>query len=468
MTKSVSEGGHLPAWRLWLFASPNFPLSALIIAVAIYLPQYFAKNLGLGLAAVGAAFAFIRLIDIPVDPLLGVAMDRTTSPWGRYRPWMLLGAPLLMLAVHMLFSAPYGVSASYVIVWLLVMYLGSSMITLSQSAWGASMATSYDERGRVFGAIGAAGVAGMTLLLALPLLASALMPRAINAKVPQMGLLIVVTTLLSALAATGMTPERVTPHKPGQGVTLHDYIALLLNPNMVRVSAATFLFTLGTSWEGGLYLFYYTDVRHLSAADASLMLLAALAAGLAGAPAISWLGAKTSKHGALITIAVAYGGALMTLWLIPLNAPAWVLYFPYVTSGFLFAGFLVLINAMTADISDEARLNQGKERSALVYALLTLAPKISSALAIWMTFTLLAQFGYRPAAGQANSAAAISALNITYVVGPNVCVILGALCFIRYPLNRRRASEIRALLDARDAAETSSQRNADVPDAHLA
>jgi Na+/melibiose symporter-like transporter len=123
---------------------------------------------------------------------------------------------------------------------------------------------------------------------------------------------------------------------------------------------------------------------------------------------------------------------------------------------------------MTADISDEVRLNQGKERSALVFALLTLAPKISSALAIWMTFTLLAQFGYRPDAGQANSAPAIAALNITYVVGPNACVILGALCFIRYPLNRRRASEIRALLDARDAAETSSRRDAEVPDAHLA
>jgi Na+/melibiose symporter-like transporter len=267
------------------------------IAVAMYLPQYFAKNLGLGLAAVGAAFALIRLIDIPVDPLLGVAMDRTTSAWGRYRPWMLLGAPLLMLSVHMLFSAPYGISTTYVIIWLLVMYLGSSMITLSQSAWAATLATSYDERGRVFGAIGAAGVAGMTLLLALPMFASALLPSTIDTRVPQMGLLIVVATPLSVVAAVAMTPERIAPHKSAKGVTLQDYISLLFNPNMARVSAATFLFTLGTYWEGGLYLFYYTDVRRLSAANASMMLLAALAAGLAGAPAISWFGAKTSKDG---------------------------------------------------------------------------------------------------------------------------------------------------------------------------
>ena len=45
---------------------------------------------------VGAAFGLVRLIDIPIDAAIGVAMDRTRTGFGRYRIWMLGGAPILM------------------------------------------------------------------------------------------------------------------------------------------------------------------------------------------------------------------------------------------------------------------------------------------------------------------------------------------------------------------------------------
>jgi hypothetical protein len=151
------------------FAATSLPLSALGIAVSVHLPAYFAANIGVELAVVGAAFAIVRFIDIPIEPALGILMDRTRSPIGRYRLWTLLGAPLLMLGLYMLMTAGRGVGQSYLITWLLVMYLGVSILFLSHSAWAATLARSYDDRARLFGVMAAVGVGGAVSVLMIPI-----------------------------------------------------------------------------------------------------------------------------------------------------------------------------------------------------------------------------------------------------------------------------------------------------------
>ncbi|HEX7944703.1 MAG TPA: MFS transporter, partial [Phenylobacterium sp.] len=47
------------------FASASIPIQALVLAISVYLPRYFASAIGLELAVVGAAFAMVRLVDIP-------------------------------------------------------------------------------------------------------------------------------------------------------------------------------------------------------------------------------------------------------------------------------------------------------------------------------------------------------------------------------------------------------------------
>jgi riboflavin synthase alpha subunit len=113
---------------------------------------------GVSLTVVGAAWATVRLLDIGVDLVLGVIMDRTRTPWGRYRVWMIIGGPILMVSVYQLFLAKAGIGAGYLIFWLLVYYLGTSIIGLAHSAWGATLTKSYDERSRVFGVLAAVGV----------------------------------------------------------------------------------------------------------------------------------------------------------------------------------------------------------------------------------------------------------------------------------------------------------------------
>ena len=60
--------------------------------------------------------------------------------------------------------------------------------------------------------------------------------------------------------------------------------------------------------------------------------------------------------------------------------------------------------------------------------------------------------GYNAKEGAHNTAAAIQGLEYIYILGPIVFVMLGGACFIGWKLDARRHGEIRAALDARDAA----------------
>lgn len=158
----------MPLAAMLAFASMSIPIAALQLAVSVHLPRYFASTVGLELALVGAAFSFVRLIDVPIDALIGVGMDRTTTPFGRYRVWMLAGAPVLMAGFYMLLAAPVGVALAYLVGGLLVMYLGYSGVYLAHLAWAGRLAPSYQQRSRIFGAIGALGVVGAIGVLLIP------------------------------------------------------------------------------------------------------------------------------------------------------------------------------------------------------------------------------------------------------------------------------------------------------------
>ena len=103
MTQAAPAAKPLATPTALAFSTIALPIGALAVAVAVYLPPHFSAHLGVPLSVVGLAFATVRLLDLGVDPVLGLAMDRTRTRLGRYRVWMLLGGPILMAAVYALF-----------------------------------------------------------------------------------------------------------------------------------------------------------------------------------------------------------------------------------------------------------------------------------------------------------------------------------------------------------------------------
>jgi Na+/melibiose symporter-like transporter len=447
LAKSAA-GTPLSLGAVLTFACCYLPFSALNTSVAVQVPHYFASHIGLGLA-VGGVFGLIRLIDIPLDPFLGLVMDRTRTPVGRYRPWMMLGAPVLMLAIYMMYEAPVGASRGYLLLWLLVMYLGMSLLLLAANAWAAALAVSYTQRSRIFGAMQGLGTLGAIAILVIPIVTHG-MHQTDAQGIQAVGWFLVVMAPLTIALVTLRTPEPMNRVEASR-VRLSDYASLLARPNVLRLIAADFFIIMGPAWMSALYLFFFTDSRGFTTSQANLLLVIYIAAGLIGAPATAWFANRVSKHRALAATAVGYSLMLIVLFLspkasVPIAAPAMFL------AGGLAAGSVVMIRSLTADIGDEIRLEKGQHQIGLLYALTSGTTKAAGALAVTLTFWVLSLVGYNPAEHAVNGPAQIRGLELAYAIGPIVFVMLGGACFLGYKLSAERHADIRRQLDARDAA----------------
>jgi Na+/melibiose symporter-like transporter len=431
--------------RLFAFALPGLPLGALAVALSVYLPRFYASHIGLTLAAVGAAFGIVRLVDMCFDPFIGVTMDHTRTRIGRYRNWLLGGAPLLGIPVYMLFLAPAGVPLIYLIGWLFIYYLGTSVVGLAHASWASVVASAYHDRSRVFGTIQVVATLGATAVLVVAL---ALSKDSVTA-VQVMGWFIVIVTPLGIGVATLFTPERIVAEHSAEKVTLRDYWEMITWPEMRRIVAAAFCLTMGPGWMSAMYIYYFMDSRGFSFQVATALLGLYIVAGVFGAGMVSWLATRLGKHRTLMVASTGYSLGLILIALMPRGAlvPAAGLMF---TLGFLAPGFQLLGRAMCADAGDAIRLAKGKHRQGLLFAMMTSAEKIAGALAIFVSFTILGAVGYLPKEGAHNTPAAIHNLELVYILGPIFFVMLGGACYIGYRLDHKRHGEIRAALEARD------------------
>ncbi|MGH6986006.1 MAG: MFS transporter [Caulobacteraceae bacterium] len=437
--------------NLVAFSAPSVSVGALAVALSVYLPHYYAAQLGLTLTMVGVSFMSVRLGDMFLDPVLGLLMDRTRSPLGRYRLWLAAGAPLLMAAVFMLFDPPGRVTRLYLVLWLLAYYVGLSVVSLSQAAWASGVAGRYNERSRVFGILQVVATLGAASVLLLPAVMDKGAGRS-GGGVGAMGWFVVAAIPIGVAFALATTPEKVVSDLQGERFGLRDYLEMILRPDMRRIILADFCLALGPGWMSALYLFYFHDARGFSYKSASTLLMIYIAAGVIGAGSLAWLATKISKHRTMMVASTGYSLGLIALLALPKGAypPAAALMFAL---GFLAAGFPLLDRAMVADVGDAVRLEQGKNRISLLYAMITTTQKVASAGSIGLSYVLLGAIGYQAKEGAANTVGAIHGLELVYLITPVVFVMLGGACYIGYRLDSKRHAEIRARLDLFDIAE---------------
>ena len=447
MSGAADQRLSLP--RVILFSLATLATAPVGVVLFVYLPPYLASHLGLSLGVIGGIWFSVRGVDLFLDPLIGHAMDRTDTVFGRYRLWIVAGVPVFMLAAYMLFLAPSGVGAAYVFLWLFVLYVGNSILLLSLQAWSATLATSYHERSRVFGTGTAIGIAAAVATLLIPVLGPALAHMTSNGAVQVMGWAMIVLAPLGVGIAVWATPERVNKTAVHHFST-RDYWEIVSKPEVIRLFLAQVALTLGPGWMSAMYLFYFHDVRGYTQAQSSILLLLYILVGVVGAVLIGQIARRIGKHRTLMATTALFSVALLTIPLIPygnlyaaMPIMAWC--------GFMAAGFQLTINSMMADVGDEIRLNQGKERISLLYAVLSFAGKLTAAFAIGLTFPLLEFFGYVAKEGAHNTPGAIQALEWIFITGPLVFVMLGGVCVWGWKLDSVKHAGIRAELDARDA-----------------
>jgi GPH family glycoside/pentoside/hexuronide:cation symporter len=451
-SKAAKSADRIPARTVAAFSATGLMYGALATPLTVYLPNYYASHLGMAIGAVGAVFVLIKLLDIVFDPLMGMLMDRTRTPIGRYRFWLLVSAPVLMLGGYMAFMAPKGVGAQYLAIWLGMLYVGYSLVILAPAAWGAALARGYNERSRIFSWVQFVGVAGAVAILLLPSIVIAKLHGDQALGVHVMGWFIVIAAPITTAIVCFGTPEILPPSGPkGSQVTFKDYITLARRPAMLRLIACDFALSFGPGFTAPLYLFFFQQARGYTPVQANYLLLLYIVAGLLGAPVWSWLARRLGKHRTLMSATVLYAVAQAGLMILPkatvsLMAPGMFI------AGFIASSFVFLVRAMVADVGDEVRLETGKDRTGMLYAFVTSTLKIGAALAVGVTYTILAKIGFDARPGVINTPSAIHGLELCYVFVPVIMGLFGGVVLIGYKLDGKTHAAIRGALDIRDAA----------------
>jgi GPH family glycoside/pentoside/hexuronide:cation symporter len=458
-TEADVAPARTPLATLLAFGTPGLPLAGIVLVFGVYLPRFYV-GLGNDFLAVAGAIALVRFIDIWLDPFLGIAMDRTRTPVGRYRPWLLAGAPITMLGVYELLNPPAGAGPTHLVIWMLVAYAGVSMLNLSLAAWASVLSGRYHERSRVYGVTQGLAVVGAVGLMLLPVFTHGALVLGKAASMPGVGWIIVVAIPVAAVICAGLTPERIAPSGPRTGFSWRDLAKVASQPSMLRIVVADLMLTLGPGTTAPLYVYFFHDAKGFNIAEVGFLLIFYIGAGLVGAPFWGRLARRFGKHRTVQVACLAYAVSQTILMILPRVYPGHHLVEMLPTVGGMFAvgfcasAFLLLIRAMVADVVDEARLATGKDFTSLLFSLVTTTTKIGTVITVVIVFPILKAVGYNGKEGAVNTPHAIFGLEMCYLFAPILLVFVGGAMFFGYKLDAVRHAQIRAELEARDVETT--------------
>jgi Na+/melibiose symporter-like transporter len=372
---------------------------------------------------------------------MGIVIDRYGSRWGQYKHWVALAIPMVMLAVYKVFIPNQGdVTAFYLGVWMLVLYLGFTMLNIAHNSWGTFLANDYDERSKLFGWREIFIIIGMIFVLAIPATMDFFGESSTPAKVAGMGLFCLILFPITVVATLVVVPDKVTERKEAPG--WRDFLGILRsNPLLWRLLTADFTTSFAISATAALYIFVATYAFDLQD-QASMALLLYFVAGFLAMPAWLKLTYRVGKVGA-IKLAMGYTIVLQSGLFFVAEPGNVELFWSYTfLAGLAFGATPTLLHSLMADLTDIDELKTGQKRAGMYFALLGTINKLGGALAVGFTLTTAdTLFDFAP--GAANSQTAIDGLLLIFCFVPVTAMTLTYIPLHRYPLTKEKLTEIK-------------------------
>ena len=441
------------------------PLAMIGYPIAIWLIPFYSEVVGIELYVLANILLLARFTDVITDPILGQLGDSTKTVIGRRKPWIILGVPLMMFAIYKLFIPGAEVSIMYFVIWMMLMYLGSTIIGIPYGAWGAEISPDYHQRSRIV-----SGREGWTLI---GLLISALIPLAIEVSgnglsvgesinrmlqavflfqdfstsgkmrdiLGYMGMGIILLLPLFAALAIWKVPdpmpkvEKKIPLKEGLKYAAE-------NPLLVRILLIIFLVIAGESFRNTLSLWFVRDVIGIETVGASYARY--FIAGFIAIPFWLWLGKTIGKHKAFCITLVGTGSVSFLCFFLEYGDYKYF-HILFLLKGACFGGLQFLPASMLADVVDLDSLKTGGRRAGTFFALNGMIAKVSSMLAVWAAARLIDAFGFVP--GGENSDSAMMALRVFYCIGCAAFFVPALFLTWFYPLTKEKHIELREELE---------------------
>lgn len=425
------------------YGLPHLTHTIVVLPLALFIPSFYADELGLPMASVGLAIAASRLLDIISDPVVGIISDRRQTRWGRRKPWLACGTPLLIVCAWMVFVPGESVSIAYLFVWSSLLYLAYTFVDLPYKAWGAELSTDYSERSRVTAWREAFGFFGQILFLAT------LMVMALNGitdvrfQLLAIAIIIVVSQPLLVTAALWKVPERRSETiKSGQTIRKGWHAIALLGQNraFLRTLAAIVLFGTAVLMQATLHRFVLNHI--IKAPDLfAPMILAENLGSILCLPLWVWISDKIGKHRAVSLAALWV--AFWSIFLVFAGEGDVGLYVTLIVlRGSSLASIFFLSSSIAADVVDYDTVASGTQRTGLYFSIWGVASKFAIGLGVLLGTSLPTLFGFDPTQA-VHTETSETALMVIYGWIPCLIMVSGLPFLWNFPIDKKHQQELR-------------------------
>jgi GPH family glycoside/pentoside/hexuronide:cation symporter len=423
----------------------------------------FVLLLGVSPSILSLVGVLYRVWDAFTDISAGWISDNARTRWGRRRPFVFFGAIMTGLWMPVIWFFPQGWPTGLLVTWMvgcwMVRDVFASLFNIPMQCLLLEMTPSTRERTNIsairsyFGNAGALLVGWIWFFTQLSVFndASGKPNIILGAQwvTSAFGLIVIVIGVIPFF----FVKERFYHQAAKQPkVSLKENFKFTFtNKPFILLVLFTLLFTIGTSSKNGLAFFtkmyfVFGGDQKLAATVAGFESTITLFVGFLGIPIFQWLAKKYGNRNSLMTaMAIVSTASISTIFT---YTPA----MPYLTilTGILLApataGMWVVIPPMLGDIVDFDELRTGDRREGSFSSIYSWQLKMAYAIGGGLSGPLVELVGFRVAQGIEQPAHVIMMMRILLATIPAVFVGISMALLWRFPLSRKRMSEVNAEL----------------------
>lgn len=425
--------------------------------VGNFLMIFYTDVFGISMSAVATLMLVSRFWDAINDPIIGTLTDKTHTRWGRFRPWLLFGAPITALVLILTFWAHPEWSQTAKIIYMAATYcilvLGYTCVNLPYGTLCGAMTQDIDERAKLntSRSVSAMMAIGVINIVTVPLISWF---GAGDTKYGYLAVAVLYGIIFAAchLFCFHKTKEVVVIERKQQKLPLKVQLrAAIQNKPYLLALLGQLLFGFIHYGRNADMLYYFTYVEG-SATLFSYYSMAIIVPSIIGAACFPLVFRKTGNKGFTAAIfAFLTGITMIGLYFFSPNGSAIMFYLFSALSWFFFSGFNTAIYAIIPDCVEYGEWKTGIRNDGFQYAFVSLGNKIGMALGTSLLAIALGEAGYVSNAMQNPEVLGIMHHAFSTIPGVLWIITAGCLCF--YKLNKKQYNQI-----MKDLEEQKSQK----------
>lgn len=436
--------------------------------ISAYLLYFYTDVFGITAAAAGTMILVSRLWDGVNDPMMGIIADRTSTRWGKFRPYLLwVAIPLAVVGVLTFTTPALDASGKLIyayVTFILLMMLYTAINIPYSSLLGVITPdpierTSVSSYKYIFAYLSGTIVSAFALPLTV-FFGKGNEARGWQLTMAVFGLAAVIFFFITFIS----TRERVQPPKAQRASIAQDLKDLLANKPWVLLLFTTLLMILFVATRMSVtahYFKYYVGDQEVTIFGKThtygfVALTSAFNAigqwlAIIGVIFTNFFAKKIGKKRAFL-ILFATAAACTAIFFL-LKPEEVILMFIFQAIGSFAGGPLSpLIWAMYADAADYSEWKTGRRATGLVFSASTMSQKFGWAIGAFLAGTLLSAFGFQ--ANLAQNVEVLTGLKALMSIIPAVAGVVAIVLILFYKLDEKTMQKIAMeLSERRGAAE---------------